>query len=82
MVRVDRILTLGLALLAIVGVQFWSRRCDWGGVHRLALAAGPLRTYAWSSFPRPPVLPAGPTEDLIGNAVFAIAAITRRLIAS
>jgi hypothetical protein len=68
-------LALGLALLAIVGVIAWSRRRGWGDAHRLALAAGPLLTYAWTAFPQPPVLPATPTEDLIGNGVFAIAAI-------
>ena len=68
-------LALGLALLAVVGVRNWSRRRGWGDAHRLALAAGPLLTYAWTAFPQPPVLPATPTEDLIGNAVFAIGAL-------
>jgi hypothetical protein len=68
-------LALGLALLAVVGVIAWSRRRGWSDAHRLALAAGPLLTYAWSAFPQRPVLPATPTEDLVGNAVFAVATI-------
>jgi hypothetical protein len=68
-------LVVVLALVAAFGVRWASRRRGWGDAHRLALAAGPLLTYAWSAFPQPPVLPASPTADLIGNAVFAIAAL-------
>lgn len=75
-------LALGLGLLAIVGVHLWSRRRGWGDAHRLALAAGPLLTYAWSAFPQPPVMPASPTADLIGNTVFAIAAIVLIAVAA
>jgi hypothetical protein len=67
--------TLGLALLAILAVGFWSRQQDWGDAHRLAVATGPLLTYAWTAFPQHPVLPVNPTVDLFGNIVFAVAAI-------
>jgi hypothetical protein len=75
-------LALTLALLTIGTVWTWSRRRDWGDAQRLALAAGPLFTYAWTGFPQPPVMAADPTVDLIGNAVFAIAAIALVVIAA
>lgn len=68
-------LALGLALLAMLGVSVWSHRRGWRDLHRLALAAGPLATYAWSAFPQPPVLPASPTVDLVGNAIFAVGTV-------
>jgi hypothetical protein len=68
-------LVLGLAVLATVCVRVWSGRRGWGDAHRLALAAGCLLTYACTAFPQSTVLPASPTEDLIGNTVFAVAAL-------
>ena len=75
-------LALSLALLALLSVSAWSQWQGWGDEHRLALAAGPLLTYAWSAFPQPPVLPASPTEDLIGNATFAAATVALIVAAS
>ncbi|MFI7610210.1 hypothetical protein ACIBP6_03110 [Nonomuraea terrae] len=53
----------------------WSRRMGWGPWHRLALSAAGLVTYAWHGFPQPPSLPAPAHVDLIGNAVFGLAAL-------
>jgi hypothetical protein len=75
-------IVLGLAVLAIVGVRYWSSQHGWGDLHRLALAAGALLTYAWTAFPQQPVLPASPTADLIGNTVFAIAAVALGIVAA
>jgi hypothetical protein len=75
-------LALGMALLAALGVWHWSHEPGWGDAHRLAVAAGPLLTYAWTAFPQPPVMPATPTQDLIGNAVFAVAAVALIAVAA
>ncbi|MGW4476128.1 hypothetical protein ACWENQ_41265 [Nonomuraea sp. NPDC004354] len=53
----------------------WSRRIGWGPWHKFALGAAGLLTYAWHGFPQPPSFPAPAHVDLIGNAVFALAAI-------
>ncbi|GGT12366.1 hypothetical protein ACFFV7_49600 [Nonomuraea spiralis] len=53
----------------------WSRRVGWGPWHRFALGAAGLVTYAWHGFPQPPSFPAPAHVDLIGNAVFALAAV-------
>jgi hypothetical protein len=53
----------------------WSRRSAWGPWHKLALGAAGLLTYAWHGFPQPPSFPAPAHVDLIGNAVFALAAV-------
>ncbi|MFI6316612.1 hypothetical protein ACIBG8_03790 [Nonomuraea sp. NPDC050556] len=53
----------------------WSRRTGWGPWHRFALGAGGLVTYAWHSFPQQPSFPAPANVDLIGNALFALAAL-------
>src|SRR5690606_701513 len=45
---------LGIRVLLLAGAVAmlcaWSRRTGWGAPHRLALAAGPLLTYAWFGF--------------------------------
>ncbi|MFI7444844.1 hypothetical protein [Nonomuraea indica] len=53
----------------------WSRRTGWGPWHRFALSAAGLVTYAWHGFPQPPSFPAPARVDLMGNAVFALAAL-------
>ncbi|SPL93949.1 unnamed protein product [[Actinomadura] parvosata subsp. kistnae] len=53
----------------------WSRRTGWGPWHKLALSAAGLLTYAWHSFPQPPSFPAPAHVDLIGNAIFSLAAL-------
>ncbi|MEU4324647.1 hypothetical protein [Nonomuraea dietziae] len=53
----------------------WSRRMGWGPWHRFALGAAGLVTYAWHGFPQPPSFPAPAHVDLMGNAVFALAAL-------
>lgn len=66
---------LGLYAVVIGLVTVWSRRAGWSDAHRLALAGGALVTYAWYGFPATPILGATGTEDLIGNIVFAGAAL-------
>jgi hypothetical protein len=79
-------LLVGLVALLAVGtsaaVVAWSRRRGWGEAHRLALAGGALLTYAWAALPQRPVLPADPTVDLIGNAVFAAGAVALLVVAA
>lgn len=53
----------------------WSRHTGWGPWHRFALGAAGLITYAWHGFPQPPSFPAPAHVDLIGNAIFALAAL-------
>jgi hypothetical protein len=66
-----------LLLFVVFGIVLvrWSRARGWDGTHRLAVAGGALLTYAWVSFPMRPVLGATGTLDLIGNTVFALAAV-------
>ena len=59
-----------LALGSVLVIWNWSRLPGWGEAQRLALAAGALFTYAWTAFPQTPILPATPTEDLLGNIIF------------
>jgi hypothetical protein len=68
-------IVLVLALASVAVVLYWSKLPGWGDAQRLALAAGALATYAWSAFPETPVMPASPMVDLIGNAIFAAAAL-------
>jgi hypothetical protein len=60
---------------SVILVRAWSRLRGWGTPHLLALAAGALLTYAWTSFRQTPMGAARSTEDLVGNAVFATAAL-------
>ncbi|HEX2299674.1 MAG TPA: hypothetical protein VHH34_14370 [Pseudonocardiaceae bacterium] len=71
------IVAIYLGLYALVSglVTTWARRAGWTDVHRLALAGGALMAYAWYGFPATPLVGAGGTVDLIGNTVFATAAI-------
>ena len=41
-----------------------------------------LLTYAWHAFPQSPILPVSPTVDLIGNTIFAAAAVTLLAVAA
>lgn len=66
---------LALDFVVIAVVCAWSRRSEWDGRHRLALAAGATLTYAWHSFPQKPVVPASATIDLICNTVFSLGTI-------
>ncbi|GAA4601471.1 hypothetical protein BJY16_003896 [Actinoplanes octamycinicus] len=54
----------------------WSARAGWTDLHRLAIAAGALLTYAWHSFVETPVGAAAAAVDLIGNAIFTAGAVT------
>jgi hypothetical protein len=62
--------------VAVIGaVHVWSRRTAWDGRHRLALAAGAALAYAWHAFPQHPAVGGSGTADLVGNAIFAAAAL-------
>jgi hypothetical protein len=73
-----------LVLFAVVVglVLRWSAATGWGDAHRLALAGGGLLTYAWHAFPQPPVVPTPAAVDLLGNAVFALAAVVLLVVAA
>jgi hypothetical protein len=73
---------LGLEVASIGVVHAWSKRRGWGKAQQLALAAGALVTYAWTAFPQTPMVSATPTQDLVGNAVFALAALALVSIAA
>ncbi|MGI5125198.1 hypothetical protein ACQEVB_00145 [Pseudonocardia sp. CA-107938] len=62
------------ALLAAAAVTL-SLRPGWTPRHTFALAAAALLTYAWHAFPQTPIVPVAPAVDLVGNAVFAAAAV-------
>jgi hypothetical protein len=66
---------LVLAAGSIWAIWTCSRLPGWGEAHRLALASGALLTYAWAAFPETPVMPATPTQDLVGNVIFALGAL-------
>ncbi|MFI6706022.1 hypothetical protein ACIBF7_06320 [Nonomuraea sp. NPDC050478] len=73
-----------LALYATVCllVVRWSGQPGWGVWQRFGLAAGGVLTYAWHGFPQPPAVPTDPMADLIGNLVFAVAAVALLLTAA
>jgi hypothetical protein len=74
---------LVLDLVVIVVVARWCRHTGWDGRHRLALAGGAMLAYAWHAFPQIPVVGgADPATDLVGNVVFALAAVVLLLIAA
>lgn len=60
---------------AIVIFTSLARRSGWSDLHRLSLAAGAALTYAWHSFLQTPPV-AGAAANRIGNAIFALGAIT------
>ncbi|MFB3766464.1 MAG: hypothetical protein ACE14P_14615 [Methanotrichaceae archaeon] len=76
------ILYLVLYIAVIIVVVSWSRRSGWGDEHRLALASGALLTYAWHAFPQPSLFLDNSTIDLIGNTIFALAAIALIAVAA
>jgi hypothetical protein len=64
-----------LYALAVGLATMWSRSDGWSDVHRFALAGGALLTYAWYGIPAEPILGDRGTTDLVGNIVFASAAV-------
>ncbi|MFI6901778.1 hypothetical protein ACIBKY_10990 [Nonomuraea sp. NPDC050394] len=64
-----------LAAITVHTLRRWSAGPGWGPRHLLAAAAGGLLTYAWHAFLQPPALPTPPTADLVGDALFAAAAV-------
>src|SRR5206468_328027 len=69
------------ALGAIAIFVSGSRRQTWSPVHRFALAAGALLTYAWYGFVQHPTAGAAGKVALIGNGVFAAMAVGLLFIA-
>jgi hypothetical protein len=67
---------LAIDVVAAVLLVRYSRRTGWTHKHAMAVAGGTLLTYAWHAFPEEPVFPAPHAVDLIGNAVFALLAVT------
>ncbi|GAB2942140.1 hypothetical protein [Nonomuraea fastidiosa] len=78
------VVAVDLALYAAVCVLVsrWSRRPGWGVRQTYALGAGYVLTYAWHGFPQPPAVPVPAATDLIGNAVFALAAVALLVFAA
>lgn len=70
-VGVDVALLAGTAL----AVTRWSARPGWGRLHRLALGAAGLLTYAWHAFLTGPLVPASPGLVLVSHVVFALGAV-------
>lgn len=62
-------------------VAHFSQSTRWTPRHTVALAGGALLTYAWHGFPEDPVVPVSPMTDLVGNAVFAAAALALLAVA-
>lgn len=56
-------------------VAYWSRSNRWAPRHTVSLTGSALLIYAWHAFPGHPAVPVSPTTDLVGNAVFAAAAL-------
>jgi hypothetical protein len=64
-----------LLCLASLLVVHWSRQEGWGIMHRFALAAGALLTYAWLGFVLTSLTSPDDPVRWTGNAVFALGAI-------
>ena len=75
---------VNLAVYAAVCVLAarWSRRPGWGVRQVFALGAGYVLTYAWHGFLQPPAMPVPAATDLVGNAVFALAAVALLVFAA
>jgi hypothetical protein len=71
-----------LDFLAIVATIRWSRRMEWNGRHRLALAGGAALTYAWHAFLQPPVIGGSRIVLLAGNTVFSLGAVVLLVVAA
>ncbi|MCO5998910.1 hypothetical protein [Actinoallomurus rhizosphaericola] len=63
-----------LAAAIIIGGR-WSRKHGWGRMHRLALTAGALLTYAWTGLGMRPESGPKRTADYVMNAVLALGAV-------
>lgn len=66
---------LVIHLVIIALLTRWSASEHWGQRHIIAFAGGALLTYAWQGFPHVPILGSQGEIDLIGNMVFASAAV-------
>lgn len=72
----------GLDVAVLTAVFLWSRCRDWGARHRLALAGGAALAYAWHAFVQVPVVGQSGMIVRIGNATFALGAVTLILVAA
>jgi hypothetical protein len=74
-----------LILLVVMAVLIWrwAHGTGWSEMHRLAIAGGFLLTYAWYGFIQYPSTgeAVNLTVDIIGNAVFAAAAVILLILA-
>jgi hypothetical protein len=59
----------------------WSRSCEWGERHRLALAGGALLTYVWLGFQQATFLDVARSTALLGDIVFGLGAIALLVVA-
>jgi len=75
---------LGILLIGAVIhlIESWSRRTDWGEIHRVALAGGAMLTYAWISFVLVPYGGVSKTVDLVSDVVFTLGAIFLIIVAA
>jgi hypothetical protein len=79
---------LGLDGIAALALLAWSGREGWTELHTLAAGGGALLVYACMGFPQKPLAGSPGITDWIGNAVFALMAVTllalalRRTLAS
>ncbi len=65
-----------LIMVFVAVVSLWSRRIGWSAMHRLALAAGGILTYAWLGVFMEPESGTKTLLDTIGSMIFAFAAIS------
>lgn len=71
-----------LVTVSVWVVARWARRPGWGDWQRLALVAGAMLTYAWSTFPQQPLIGTPGAVDLFGNIVFGLLAVTLLAVAA
>lgn len=75
------IIVLGLDLLVLAAVLFWSRSPAWSIRHKVALAGGAALAYAWHAFIETPAIGHLDSSVRIGNGIFALGAIALIAIA-
>jgi hypothetical protein len=66
---------VGVEIIAVLVIIYWSRLAGWGMPHRLGLAGGAGLSYAWHGFVQHPVMGSGGLSMRIGNAVLALGLI-------
>jgi hypothetical protein len=66
---------LGIDLLVLLSVLYWSRSPKWRMPHKLALASGAASAYAWHAFIEKPAVGGGGVSTRVGNVIFAAGAL-------